>query len=336
MSQTEHGSSLEDGAGTLERRSRWAASCTALGCALLFLGCKKDAAGTAPGPTSAPATAPAPSVSPEPLVTTTGAASPGVPPTDVRPPTVCNAVASRAAIRREARNKAGEPRIIGGRQSEWPFAVAITSNGLQSGQYCGGSLIGKDAVLTAAHCQVATTDKVIVGRTDLTLSSSGKVLAVREVKNHAAYDPDTHDNDIAVLKLAESVPNETLRIYDGSSDLSGQQALVVGWGYTREGGPQSPKLLEVEVPVIGNSLCSTGYAPDRVGITSNMLCAGLAQGGKDSCQGDSGGPLVVKGSDGKWLQAGVVSFGIGCARPNRYGVYTRVANFAPWIHACSE
>jgi secreted trypsin-like serine protease len=330
MSQTARGSSLGDCVPALQHEALWAASCAVLACALLLSGCKKDAAGTAPGPASAP------HVSPAPLVTTTGAASPGVPPTDLRPPVVCNASASRAAIQREPRNRVGEPRIIGGRPSEWPFAVAITSNGAQSGQYCGGSLIGKDTVLTAAHCQVAATDKVIVGRTDLTLSGSGKVLAVREVKNHAAYDPDTHDNDIALLKLAESVPNETLGVYDGSSDLSGQQALVVGWGYTREGGPQSPKLLEVEVPVIANPLCSAGYAPDRVGITGNMLCAGLAQGGADSCQGDSGGPLVIKGADGRWLQAGVVSFGIGCARPNKYGVYTRVANFAPWIKACSE
>jgi secreted trypsin-like serine protease len=95
-------------------------------------------------------------------------------------------------------------------------------------------------------------------------------------------------------------------------------------------------LQEVAVPIVDSTRCQAGYSGTNVRITANMLCAGLTQGGKDSCQGDSGGPLVVKGADGKWQQAGVVSFGIGCARPERFGVYTRVANYVPWIEACTK
>jgi secreted trypsin-like serine protease len=255
---------------------------------------------------------------------------------DPTPPAVaCTSSESRAALKRRARNKAGEPRIIGGRPSAWPWVVALTTDGRAAGQYCGGSLIGPDVVLSAAHCQVRKGEKAIVGRIDLNDVTKGKVVEISEVRNHAAYDQDSHDNDVAVLKLAEPVTVEAIDLYKGP-DLAGQSSLVIGWGLTQEGGQPSPKLLEVEVPMVTNDVCSAGYAPDKVGITANMLCAGLASGGKDSCQGDSGGPLVVKGTDGKWKQAGVVSFGIGCARPNKYGVYARVSNYAPWIAACSK
>ena len=70
-------------------------------------------------------------------------------------------------------------------------------------------------------------------------------------------------------------------------------------------------------------------------LTSNMICAGTERGGLDSCQGDSGGPLLVSASgQGDGQQAGVVSFGIGCARPNFFGVYTRVSQYLNWLAAC--
>jgi secreted trypsin-like serine protease len=292
-------------------------------------GCKPDPVPDTPkppaiSPPTATTSAPAPVVSTAP------------PPPDAAPPTVaCTASESRAAFKRLARNKAGEPRIVGGRPSSFPWVVALTTDGSAAGQYCGGSLIKPDVVLTAAHCQVRASEKVIVGRTDLKDATKGKVVGITQVRNHAAYDQDSHDNDVAVVKLAEAVEIEPLALYSGP-DGSGQPSLVIGWGHVQEGGPPSSKLLEVEVPIVANDVCSAGYAPDNVGITSNMLCAGLAQGGKDSCQGDSGGPLVVMGEGGKWRQAGVVSFGIGCARPNKYGVYARVSKYVPWIEACAK
>jgi len=63
-----------------------------------------------------------------------------------------------------------------------------------------------------------------------------------------------------------------------------------------------------------------------------MICAGYKEGGKDTCQGDSGSPLVVRDASKKWnLQVGVVSWGIGCAEPNYYGVYSRLGTLGEWV-----
>ncbi|XP_063049900.1 tryptase-2-like, partial [Engraulis encrasicolus] len=95
--------------------------------------------------------------------------------------------------------------------------------------------------------------------------------------------------------------------------------------------PYPQTLQEVEVPVVSNSACSKEYATEGVTINSNMLCTGLlGVGGKDSCQGDSGGPVVIKRSS-TWVQAGIVSFGIGCADRQFPGVNTRVSRYNNWV-----
>lgn len=122
-------------------------------------------------------------------------------------------------------------------------------------------------------------------------------------------------------------------------------------------GSETPNILqEVQIPVVSNSVCQSAYVSI---ITSNMLCAGLKEGGKDSCtvrcqslsayscllhivrdkyvkclslQGDSGGPLVIKKLS-RWIQAGIVSFGHKCALPNFPGVYTRVSKYQGWINS---
>ena len=84
--------------------------------------------------------------------------------------------------------------------------------------------------------------------------------------------------------------------------------------------------MHVDVPIVGRATCKLNYGSSSV--TNNMICAGLAEGGKDACQGDSGGPLV---DETRSQLLGITSWGYGCGGPNHPGVYTRVGNYVSWI-----
>jgi secreted trypsin-like serine protease len=109
----------------------------------------------------------------------------------------------------------------------------------------------------------------------------------------------------------------------------GQLLEVTGWGVVEENGETSGELLKARVPYVENATCNQPRSYDGA-IRPGMMCAGFREGGIDSCQGDSGGPLVWRSLDGPVL-VGVVSFGDGCARKLKYGVYTRVAEYRSWI-----
>jgi secreted trypsin-like serine protease len=248
-----------------------------------------------------------------------------------------------------------EPQIVGGQPAgpaEYPWQVAIVQAAVSNplfGQFCGGSLIDSEWVLTAAHCVIDSglvtnpaSINVVVGINNLsdgpTNGVQGQRLAVAETIPFPGYDENTSDNDLALLHLATPATlGATIAPIGlaGPGDIAffepGDAATITGWGATSEGGPGSNALLEVTVPIVSNVNCNVPSSYDGL-ITANMLCAGLAGGGQDSCQGDSGGPLIVSNEGGGWLQAGVVSWGFGCARPNLYGVYTRVSQFTGWIN----
>ena len=120
---------------------------------------------------------------------------------------------------------------------------------------------------------------------------------------------------------------------EGQLLVAGAPLVVSGWGATTEGGDTVSTLREVGVPYVTRDVCNDplSYAD---GVTTNMLCAGVAAGGQDSCQGDSGGPLVFGAGGGNPRLAGVVSWGEGCAQPGKYGVYTRVAIYGDWVKQC--
>lgn len=237
--------------------------------------------------------------------------------------------------------------IVGGTiagANEWPWATALvfSSSSSSNGNFCGGALIDSEWVLTAAHClfdgfgrEISPSSlDAVIGRSNLR-NTNGERIDVVDIIVHPSYRPllgPVGGSDIALLKLASPSGQPTLPLVNPSQTslfAPGVPATVVGWGATSEGGFDSDPLREVTVPIVSNATCNSAYGGV---VGSDMICAGVPQGGIDSCQGDSGGPLMAfNGSN--WVSIGVVSWGEGCARPGRYGVYTRVATYVNWVNA---
>lgn len=236
------------------------------------------------------------------------------------------------------------PRIIGGNpasEGEYPWMAALVQADEPDnydGQFCGGTLIDANWILTAGHCVVGSRVEdihVVLGATNLNEVGGIQRIEVAEIILAPGYNDVTLDSDFALLRLKEpaQTPFTPIAVVDDASLANpGVFSTVTGWGDTTNGEGEFPaQLQEVQLPIV--DLAAANAIPEYGGtLSANMLPAGYAQGGKDSCSGDSGGPLLVPSpvSPG-WAQAGVVSFGIECAAPGIYGVYTRIGNFRHFV-----
>jgi len=226
---------------------------------------------------------------------------------------------------------AKEAKIVGGVatiKDRYPYQVALFTD---ETQFCGGSLIASEWVLTAAHCAGYVTN-IHIGRYDLGDDSEVYENIETEFEiPHPKFDLQTLDYDFMLVKLKTPSSYQPVLLYNGNEDFpDGLDFTVMGWGRTGSNRLPSDILLEVEVDYFPSSSCKRRYRRLGTNISERMMCA--SRSGKDACQGDSGGPIIYKGVDAfEDVQVGVVSWGIGCARRLLPGVYSRVSEALEFI-----
>ncbi|XP_023363361.1 transmembrane protease serine 11D [Otolemur garnettii] len=229
-----------------------------------------------------------------------------------------------------------EERVTGSSRAQvgdWPWQVSLQVHGAH---HCGGVLISKAWVLTAAHCFKSNSNPHQWAATFGIYTVSPLLrIGVRRIIIHDSYRPATHENDIAVVELENSVTfDKNIRrvcLPEAAQNiLPGSPAFVTGWGALEYGGTTVIDLRQGQVRIISNNMCNAPSGYDGA-ILSGMLCAGGPQGGVDACQGDSGGPLVQEDSRRLWFLVGIVSWGDRCGEPDKPGVYTRVTAYRDWI-----
>ncbi|RAL06823.1 serine protease [Aspergillus homomorphus CBS 101889] len=219
-----------------------------------------------------------------------------------------------------------KPLIVGGSKvsiEDYPYQIALLYGGYRN---CGGSIISRNHVVTAAHCVSSARASELNIRANSSLcDSGGTVVNISSITIHPNYYAPRLDNDIAILTLAESLTYgpgiQPVGLPEPGSNLisNGREAVVSCWGSISEGGASSPKLRAVNVSVVSMEECRADYR--GLGhITDSMFCAGAIDSGKSACNGDSGGPVVADK-----ILIGIVSWGHGCAGRGYPEVHSNMA-----------
>ncbi|CAJ0944155.1 unnamed protein product [Ranitomeya imitator] len=238
----------------------------------------------------------------------------------------CGVPAIKPVISGYARIVNGETAVSG----SWPWQVSLQDR--TGFHFCGGSLINSLWVVTAAHCGVTTSHRVILGEFDRSSSAEPiQTMTVSKVFRHPSYNSVSISNDITLIKLASAASLDsrvspvcvaaTADVFNG-----GERCVTTGWGYVNAASQVTPsKLQQVSLPLLTTSDCQRYWGSN---IQSTMICAGAS--GASSCMGDSGGPLVCQRS-GAWTLAGIVSWGSSSCSTSTPAVYARVTVLRAWM-----
>jgi secreted trypsin-like serine protease len=195
----------------------------------------------------------------------------------------------------------------------YPAIAAIVHRDQPSKAICGGTLVNSHWLLTASHCSLRPDDQIITGRLDLR-SRDGRVHDV------ALFCPGPGGSDLALVRLVQASAQREMTFFEGRTpdDLAQREIRVFGWGRTEKGKP-SRHLLYAELEVLPNTMCEEALGKVGDFDATMFFCAKRQGSAADTCAGDSGGPGLVSLNGTEWLQAGVISDGVGCgARPGQY------------------
>ncbi|KAL9985424.1 hypothetical protein ACROYT_G007835 [Oculina patagonica] len=254
---------------------------------------------------------------------------------DNQPTTATSWSTTAAPTAASCGSKPAGTRIVGGNQAQngsWPWQAMLAYAG--GSQFCGGSLIDQQWVVTAAHCVHDTSASEIVVRMGAyKITDIAQELRVVQIIINDEYDPDTYTHDIALLRLeTRAILGEGVGLVclpdENFALVTGKECFITGWGTLSSGGSQPDYLQEASVAKVSKKKCKKAYGWSN--IDYSMICAGFDAGGVDACQGDSGGPMVCEFND-KWYLEGVTSWGNGCAAAGKYGVYAKVRFLKSWV-----
>ncbi|XP_034244959.1 trypsin-3-like [Thrips palmi] len=218
--------------------------------------------------------------------------------------------------------------IIGGDTADiadFPYQVSMEKYGEHD---CGGSILNKQWILTAAHCLYSSVKATDVGVRygTSTQGQGGTLLAAKFVGYHDKYVHDLHQHDVGLIQVDKDIVFSLLArpiaMVDVDAEIDSSAVLMAsGWGTLHSGDWEGPtQLYAVLVPYVPRATCRVSYGWLGKVVDDSMICAGVS--GKDTCQGDSGGPLV----NDLGIQVGVVSWGHGCGSPGFPGIYADLAN----------